>query len=87
MPAQADHGAATASPPSAKTEDGTADVPCTAVRLKGGVGDEMFEGMSRREGGEERVEVYRRTCVVITCHATSDIFRFVWWCILFDPFA
>ena len=80
MPAQADHGAATASPPSAKTEDVTADVPSTAVRLKGGVGDEMFEGMSRKEGGEERVEV-------VTCYATSDIFRFVWWCILFDPFA
>ena len=72
MPAQTAPGAAPASPPSAKTEDVTADVPSTAVRLKGGVGDEMFEGMLRREGGEERVDVYRRTCVVIPCHATRE---------------
>ena len=58
MPAQADHGAATASPPSAKTEDVAADVSSTVVRLEGGVGDEMFEGMSRREGGEKFVDVY-----------------------------
>ena len=42
MPAQTDPGAATASPPFAKTENVTVDVPSTAVRLKGGVRDEMF---------------------------------------------